>query len=210
VDEHPLVRELLREVIQREPDLMVCGEADDRNQALETAAIAKPHLAIVDLTLKNSTGLELIKDMRHRFPKVLTLVLSQHDETRHEERAVRAGARGFIRKQEATTQIMLAIRQVLGGEIYSSGRSAARAPSRPASSARAISSIPVDLLANRELQVFELIGAGRSTRQIAMALEIDVSTVETYRARVKKKLNLKDALDLLQHAIRWHIARAHN
>jgi DNA-binding NarL/FixJ family response regulator len=206
VDDHPLVRLSLREVIQRESDLVVCGEAEDREQALAAVAASNPHLAIIDLTLKSSDGMELIKDLRDRFPKVQILVLSMHDETLHAERAIRAGARGYITKQEATTKIMVAIRQVLNGDIYWSEKAAARVASRIATRSRAATGFSLDCLADRELQVFELIGAGRSTRQIAAALHIDVSTVETYRARIKDKLNLKDALDLLQYAIRWHVA----
>jgi DNA-binding NarL/FixJ family response regulator len=210
IDDHPLVRLSLREVIQREPDLVVSGEAEDRDQALEIVAACKPHLAIIDLTLKNSNGMELIKDLCDRFPKVQILVLSMHDETLHAERAIRAGARGYITKQEATTKIMVAIRQVMKGEIYWGEKAAARVASKIARVARPADSSSVDLLADRELQVFELIGAGRSTRQIAATLHIDVSTVETYRARIKEKLNLKDSLALLQYAIRWHIANAHS
>jgi DNA-binding NarL/FixJ family response regulator len=209
VDDHPLLRLSLREVIKREADLVVCGEAEDRQQALELVASTKPHLAIVDLTLKSSNGLDLIKDLRDRHPKVQILVLSMHDETLHAERAIRAGARGYITKQEATKKIMVAIRQVLNGEIYWSERAAARVASKIARANRPATSSSVDLLADRELQVFELIGAGQSTRQIAAALHVDVSTVETYRARIKVKLNLDDSLALLQFAIRWHIANAH-
>lgn len=208
VDDHPLVRLSLREVIKREPDLVVCGEAEDREQALELADSEKPHLAIVDLTLKTSNGMDLIKDLRARHPKVHILVLSMHDETLHAERAIRAGARGYITKQEATKKIMVAIRQVLNGEIYWSERAAARVASKIARGTKASSNSPEDLLADRELQVLELIGAGQSTRQIAAGLHIDVSTVETYRARIKEKLNLEDSLALLQFAIRWHIARS--
>jgi len=206
VDDHPLVRLSLREFIRRENDLEVCGEAEDREEALASVAATKPHLAIVDLTLKNSNGMELIKDLREQYPEVKILVLSMHDEILHAERAVRAGARGYITKQEATTNIMVAIRRVLGGEIYWSERAAARVASKIAGPAQTTSGFPVDCLTDRELQVFELIGAGRSTRQIAAALHIDVSTVETYRARIKEKLNLKDALAWLQYAIRWHVA----
>ena len=206
VDDHPLVRLSLREFIRRESDLEVCGEAEDREEALAAVAATKPHLAIIDLTLKNSNGMELIKDLRDRYPEVKILVLSMHDEILHAERAVRAGARGYITKQEATTKVMVAIRQVLSGEIYWSERAAARVASKIASPAKPETAFPVDCLTDRELQVFELIGAGRSTRQISAALHIDVSTVETYRARIKEKLNLKDALALLQYAIRWHVA----
>ena len=209
VDDHPLVRLSLREVIKREPDLIVCGEAEDRDQALELIESAKPHLAIVDLTLKSSNGMDLIKDIRDRHPKVQILVLSMHDETLHAERAIRAGARGYITKQEATKKIMVAIRQILGGDIYWSERAAAKVASKIARASKATTTSSVDLLADRELQVSELIGAGQSTRQIAATLHIDVSTVETYRARIKEKLNLEDSLALLQFAIRWHIANAH-
>ncbi len=208
VDDHPLVRESLKEVIHREHDLVVCGEAEDRAEALASIAAWDPHLAIIDLTLKNSHGLELIKDIRQRHPTVKCLVLSMHDETLHAERAVRAGARGYITKQEATTKIMFAIRQVLNGEIYWSEKAAANVASKIAGVAGTARSAPTDLLTDREMQVFELIGQGRSTRQIATALWIDVSTVETYRSRIKEKLNLKDGLELIQHAIRWSYSQA--
>ncbi|HZQ45844.1 MAG TPA: response regulator transcription factor [Verrucomicrobiae bacterium] len=208
VDDHPLVRLSLREFIRREKDLEVCGEAEDKEQALAAAAATKPHLAIIDLTLKSSNGMELIKDLRERHPEVQILVLSMHDETIHAERAIRAGARGYITKQEATTKVMVAIRQILSGEIYWSERAAARIASKIAGPAGGVAESPVDCLTDRELQVFEMIGSGRSTRQIAAALHIDVSTVETYRARIKDKLNLKDSLALLQYAIRWQIGNA--
>lgn len=208
VDDHPLVRLSLREFIRREKDLEVCGEAEDREQALAAAEATKPHLAIIDLTLKSSNGMELIKDLRERHPDIHILVLSMHDETIHAERAIRAGARGYITKQEATTKVMVAIRQILNGEIYWSERAAARVASKIAGPARGIADSPVDCLTDRELQVFEMIGAGKSTRQISASLHIDISTVETYRARIKEKLNLKDSLALLQFAIRWQIGNA--
>lgn len=208
VDDHPLVRLSLREFIRREKDLEVCGEAEDREQALAAAEATKPHLAIIDLTLKSSNGMELIKDMRDRHPDVQILVLSMHDETIHAERAIRAGARGYITKQEATTRVMVAIRQIMNGEIYWSERAAARVASKIAGPARGVAESPVDCLTDRELQVFEMIGSGKSTRQISASLHIDVSTVETYRARIKEKLNLKDSLALLQYAIRWQISNA--
>src|SRR5271155_897348 len=132
VDDHPLVRLSLREVLKREPNLVVCGEAEDREQALELVASTRPHLAVVDLTLKSSSGLDLIKDLQERFPKVQVLVLSMHDETLHAERAIRAGARGYITKQEAAKKIMVAIHQVLSGEIYWSERAAAKVASKVA------------------------------------------------------------------------------
>ena len=182
---------------------MVCGEAEDREQALELATTFEAHLAIVDLTLRNSHGLELIKDLGNRCPKIKILVLSMQDEALYAERVIRAGARGFITKQEAPGKILLAIRQVLNGEIYWSEKAAARVASKIARSPRTSAVFLVEGLTDREVQVFELIGAGQSTRQIAAGLYINTSTVETYRARIKVKLNLKNAVELLQCAIRW-------
>lgn len=201
VDDHPLVRESLKKIIQGEPDLVVCGEAEDREQALEIVSATGPRLVIVDLTLKNSHGLELVKDLRERFPEVQSLVLSMHDEMIHAERAIRAGARGYITKYEAPARILQAIRKILGGEIYWSEKAAARVASRIARAAPTTTKF--DLLTDRELQVFQLIGSGQSTRQIAATLHIDVSTVETYRARIKEKLNIDSGLDLVRHAINW-------
>src|SRR5579862_5508274 len=150
VDDHPLVRHSLREFIKRESDMEVCGEAEDREEALAAAAATRPHLAIIDLTLKNSNGMELIKDLRERHPEVKILVLSMHDETIHAERAIRAGARGYITKQEATTKVMVAIRQILNGEIYWSERAAARVASKIASPAKPEAAFPVDCLTDRE------------------------------------------------------------
>jgi DNA-binding NarL/FixJ family response regulator len=203
VDDHPLVRESLKLIIQREPDLMVCGEAEDRELALELAAAAEPHLALVDLTLNNSHGLELIKDFGNRWPKMKILVLSMQDEALYAERVIRAGARGYITKNEAPGKILLAIRKILAGEIYWSEKAAARVASKVARSSRSSSNFSVEGLTDREVQVFELLGAGQSTQQIADTLHINASTVETYRARIKEKLHLKNALELLQCAIRW-------
>jgi DNA-binding NarL/FixJ family response regulator len=203
VDDHPMVRERLAEVIQRESDLVVCGEAEERLRALEIIAATQPHLAIVDLTLKHSHGMELIKDIRSRYPNLVILVVSMHDELLHAERVIRAGARGFITKQEATKKIMLAIRTVLNGDTYLSEKMAAQIAAGAVGDSRAKPGLPVAKLSDRELLVFEKIGQGQSTRQIADELHLDMRTIETYRARIKEKLNLKDANDLLQYAIRW-------
>jgi len=203
VDDHPMVRERLTEVILREPDLTVCGEAEDRFRALKLITATRPHLAIVDLTLRGSHGMELIKDIRSQYPDLAILVVSMHDEMLHAERVIRAGARGYITKQEATRKIMLAIRTVLNGNVYLSEKMAAQIAATAIGGARAKPSLPMDKLSDRELLVFEMIGQGRSTRQIADELHLDMRTIETYRARIKEKLNLKDANDLLQHAIRW-------
>lgn len=204
VDDHPLMREGIAEVLRREPDLEICGEADDRAQALSVIKSSNPDLVIVDLALKNSHGMELIKDLVALCPQVRTLVVSMHDEFVNAERAIRAGASGYITKQEATTKILQAVRCVLAGEIYLSERAALQIATKAAGRARSGSGLTVDGLTDRELQVFELVGRGWSTRQIARQLKLDVSTIETYRARIKEKLNLRDSLELLQTAIRWN------
>jgi DNA-binding NarL/FixJ family response regulator len=203
VDDHPMVRERLAAAIHEQSDLVVCGEAEDRFTALELIEKTDPHLAIVDLTLKQSHGLELIKDIRSRFPDLAILVVSMHDELLHAERVIRAGARGYITKQEATDKIMLAIRTVLGGDVYLSEKMAARIASGAIGSRRSANTLPVARLSDRELRVFEMLGQGHNTRQIADDLHLDMRTIETYRARIKEKLDLKDANELLQYAIRW-------
>jgi DNA-binding NarL/FixJ family response regulator len=202
VDDHPMVRERLSEIINHEKDLMVCAEAEDRAGAIQAIGQSRPDLAIVDLALKNSNGLELIKDVRARWPKLLVLVVSMHEESLYAERVMRAGARGYITKQEATRNILVAIRRVLSGEIYLSGKTASAVISHLTSKSGAGGSI-TDQLTDRELQVFELTGSGQSTREIADHLHIDVKTVETYRIRIKEKLGIRASSELLQLAIRW-------
>lgn len=205
VEDHPVVRESLKRIIQQEASLSVCGEADDCQQALAVIETTKPHLVILDLTLRDSHGLELIKNLRDQHPKVLSLVFSMHEEILHAERAIRAGARGYITKQESPAKILLAIRQVLNGEIYWSEKAAARIASQIALRSRPSDDFSIELLTDRELQVFELMGLGQSTREIANSLHIDASTVDTYAARIKEKLNLKSRLELLQYAIRFQM-----
>jgi DNA-binding NarL/FixJ family response regulator len=203
VDDHPMVRERLADVINREADLMVSGEAEDRHGAIEAILAQPPDLVIVDLKLKNSDGLELIKDIRARWPKMRMLVVSMHDESLYAERVIRAGASGYITKQEATRKILLAIRRVLTGSIYLNEKIASRLISRLMTNADQATASPAESLADREFQVFELIGRGLNTHDIAHQLHIAVKTVETYRARIKQKLSLKDASELLQLAIGW-------
>ncbi len=198
-----MIRERLSEVIQREHDLTVCGEAEDCRTALLEVEKLKPDLVIVDLTLKNSHGMDLIKDLRIRYPELRILVVSMHDESLHAERVVRAGARGYITKQEATRKVLLAIRTVLKGEIYLSDQAALRLASKVVGHSRSHAGNSIDLLTDRELRVFELIGQGQGTRQIAEAMRLHMPTIETYRARIKEKLHLRDADELRQHAIRW-------
>jgi DNA-binding NarL/FixJ family response regulator len=204
VDDHPMVRERLADVVRSEPDLEVCGEAEDTSSALEVAERTSPDLVIVDLSLRNSHGLDLIKDLRVRWPPIAILVVSMHEESLHAERVLRAGALGYITKQEATKNILIAIRTVLGGDIYLSSKVAREVAIKVAGSGPANPRQLLDRLSDRELRVFELIGRGQSTRQIAQALKLGVPTIETYRARIKDKLRLKNSRQLLQHAILWN------
>ncbi|HVV73133.1 MAG TPA: response regulator transcription factor, partial [Verrucomicrobiae bacterium] len=207
VDDHPIVREGLAESINRENDLHVCAQAEDHLEALKAIEVSKPDLVVIDLMLKSSSGLELIKDVHARWPRVLLLVVSMHDETLYAERVLRAGAQGYITKQEAPRDILLAIRRILAGGIYLNERTSsavlARLGSKPSGPGGGIS----EVLADRELQVFELTGMGLSTREIAAQLHIDMKTVDTYRARIREKLNLKTSSELLQLAIRWNKSR---
>jgi DNA-binding NarL/FixJ family response regulator len=203
VDDHPLVRERLAEILNREPDLTVCGEAEDRYGAVAAVSAKRPDLVIVDLTLKNSDGLELIKDIRARWPKVRMLVVSMHDESLYAERVIRADALGYITKQEATRKILLAVRRVLAGNIYLKEGIATHIVSRLTAHSGPVAATPAERLADRELQVFDLTGRGLSTGEIAERLHIAVKTVETYRARIREKLKLKHSGELLQWAISW-------
>jgi DNA-binding NarL/FixJ family response regulator len=206
VDDHPMIREHLHALIARETDLIVCGEAGDAPTALEQIPALRPDLVIMDITLKSSHGLELLKHLKTQLPALPVLVLSMHDESLYAERMLRAGAMGYITKQEATRNILSAIRKVLAGEVYVSERMSARMMRNlvgsPPGPARAI-----DTLSDRELEVFQMIGQGLGTRRIAEELKVGVKTVESYRARLKEKLRLTDGDELLQHAIEW--ARNH-
>jgi DNA-binding NarL/FixJ family response regulator len=207
VDDHPLVRRALRQAIEREGDLQVCGEAEDRGEALEVLEASSADMAIVDLSLKTSDGLELVKDIRRKHPHVLTLVLSMHNESVHAVRAIRAGANGYICKQESANEVMSAVRKVLRGEIYWPEKAAAEAVNRMAGKGFIQNGEVVGRLSERELQVFELIGTGSTPAQIAEIMDVEVSTVDTYRSRIKDKLNLKGAAELRHEAIRWNVAK---
>jgi DNA-binding NarL/FixJ family response regulator len=203
VDDHPLVREHLTALIQREADLEVCGEAADAPTALELISRQSPDLVILDISLKQSNGLELIKDLKQRWPKLPVLVLSMHDEMLYAERSLRAGALGYITKEEATVNVLSAVRKVLGGEVYLSERMAGRVMKRMVSRAKDELGSPLEVLTDRELEVFQMLGRGMGTRQIAEELRLGIKTVESCRARIKEKLQLQDGNQLLQHAIQW-------
>ncbi len=187
--------------------MAVCGEAEDRGEALALISASSPHLAIVDLSLKTSDGLELVKDIRRQHHEVVSLVLSMHNESFHALRSVRAGANGYISKQEPLQEVMKAIRKVLAGHIYWPERVAAETVNRLASKGFIANGELAGRLSERELQVFELIGIGSTPAQIAAIMDVEVTTVDTYRSRIKEKLSLKGAKELRSEAIRWNIAK---
>jgi DNA-binding NarL/FixJ family response regulator len=203
IDDHPIVRERLAHLIGNEADLAVCGEADDTPLAMDLIVATQPELVITDLSLKHSHGLGFIKDLHARYPNLKVLVFSAYDELLYAERAVRAGARGFIHKRETTKELLRAVRDVLSGQIYLSEEVAAAAVRRFFGRSSVKPGSPLEQLSDRELEVLQLIGQGRSTRQIATALHIDVKTIETYRSRIKIKLKLSNSTELPQHAQRW-------
>lgn len=207
VDDHPLVRRALRHSIDGEEDMMVCGEAEDRGEALDLIPKAQPELAIVDLTLKTSDGLELVKDIRQKHPKVVTIVLSMHNESLYALRSIRAGANGYISKQEAPQEVLQAIRKVLAGHIRWPEKVATETVNRLASNGFLRNGELTGKLSERELQVFELMGAGSTPAQIAAIMDVEVTTVDTYRSRIKEKLGLKGARELRHEAIRCNIAK---
>ena len=203
VDDHPVVRRGLRMLIDDEPDLFVCGEASDANEAIRVLDAKKPDLVIVDLSLKESSGLELIKRIKSRNAAAKMLVSSMFDESLYAERVLNAGALGYVSKQEAMEKVIEAIRCVLSGRVYLSAAMSDRMLHRLARDHQATQRSPVETLSDRELEVFEMIGRGRTTAEIAGQLHLSVKTVETHREKVKAKLGLKTAAELYQHAVRW-------
>jgi DNA-binding NarL/FixJ family response regulator len=203
VDDHPIVRRGLSQLINQEPDLIVCGEAENAASALDFLKKSRPDLAIVDISLQGVDGIELIKTIKARYEGPPVLVVSMHDESLFAERALRVGARGYIMKQEAIEKMMEAIRKVLKGEIYVSEKVSARIVRRFIHGKEEGADSPIEILSDRELEVFQLIGQGHATRQIAEELHVSVKTVESYRANIKEKLNLKNAAELVKHAVHW-------
>jgi DNA-binding NarL/FixJ family response regulator len=204
VDDHPLVREWLTNLIHQQPDLSVCGEAETESQALQAIAKIKPDVAIVDISLKVGSGIGLIKNIRAVRPPVAVIVLSMHDESLYAERAIRAGARGYIMKRETAKRVIAAIRQVLEGKLYLSDRLTDLFAERFLDGGASAITPPIDKLSDRELEVFQLLGQGYETRQIAGSLNISMKTVQAFCARIKEKLKLASATELLREAIRWH------
>lgn len=198
-----MFREHLGGLINRELGMSVCGEADNIRDAMRLIHETQPDIAIVDITLRGSSGLELLKDIRSQSLDLNVLVLSMHDEDLYAERALRAGARGYVTKNEASTEVVKAIRCVMNNEVYASKKMTAKLLNRMTQKSIPVEIAAIDTLADRELEVFQLLGRGRNTREIAETLNLGESTVETYRARIKEKLNLRSAAELYLRAGEW-------
>jgi DNA-binding NarL/FixJ family response regulator len=205
VDDHPIIRQGLALMLNREADLVVCGEAEDATGAMLVMASARPDVLIVDISLNGPDGLDLLKNIRTTHPALPVLILSMHDESIYAERALRAGANGYIMKQEATEKVLVAIRRILNGEIYVSERIANKMLKHYITGSSSLKNSSISDLSDRELEVFRLIGEGHGTRQIAEELHLSIKTVESYQAHIKEKLSLRSARELMQHAIQWNM-----
>ena len=203
VDDHPVVRDGLTTIINHERDLNVCGEADDAYEALKAAAELKPDIVVVDISLKNSDGIELTKTIKSKYPKLPVVVLSVHDESVYAERALIAGAKAYLMKDAVSENIVKAIRTVLSGEIYVSNTISKKFLHKIAGDKVDTNKTTIEKLSDREFEVFRLIGEGYKPSQIAKKLHLSVKTIETYRGRLKEKLNLNSAIEILQYAIKW-------
>jgi DNA-binding NarL/FixJ family response regulator len=203
VDDHPLVREWLGNLINQQPDLKVCGEGGTASDGIKLIAAAKPHVAIVDPFMRGVSGIELIKNIKANCPEVAVIVLSVHDELFYIERALRAGAWGYIMKRDATENVLQAIRCVLEGKLYLSADIAAMMAQKFAEGKPPATSSPGELLSRRELEVFQWLGRGRGTRQIAEEMHVSFRTVQSFCARIKEKLKVSNANELLREAVRW-------
>ena len=206
IDDHPLVREGLVNLINSQRDLVVCGEAEDSAGAMTGIAKTRPDVALVDISLKNESGLELVKNLESQFPLVALIVLSMHDEALYAERALRAGARGYVMKRESTKSVLASIRRVMEGGVYVSEKVVNSMARRFSLSPKRVESSPVERLSDRELEIFRLLGQGRTTAQIAEDLHLSLKTVQAYCARAKEKFGVTSLGELLRAAIRWEDA----
>jgi len=207
VDDHPLVREWLTNLINHQPDLRVCGESETAPEAFAAIGAVQPDVAIVDISLKNSSGIELIKSLKESHPAVAVLVLSMHEESHFAGRALRAGARGYVMKRETTRKVVEAIRRILEGKLYVSESLAGVLAAHFIDEKKGAGRSPIEQLSDRELEVFDMLGCGLGTRQIGEMLGISLKTVQAYCARMKDKLNLGSGTELLREAIRWNDSR---
>ena len=206
VDDHPIMRRGLAQLIDQQDDMMICGEADDATVAVSLIEDVVPDLVVADISLKGSDGLELVKHLRTRHPSLRMLVLSMYDESLYAERAIRAGAHGYIMKEAATENFLTALRRVLQGEIYLNPVIASRIVRDVIHGSHDIPKSPIDKLSDRELEVFRWIGRGRSAREIALELHLSVKTIETHVSHIKEKLALRNYRELTQRAVRWLLA----
>ena len=207
VDDHPIVRQGLRRVMENEEDLEVCGEAETARDARAAIKEQAPDVIIADISLKQGDGIELVRDVRAHHPQLPILVLSMHDETIYAERMLSAGANGYIMKQAASEQFLVSLRRVLDGGIYVSEAIGNNMIQKFASGGNYTSANPIDRLSNRELQILHMIGKGMSTRETAHSLNLSVKTVESHRQRIKRKLNLTTGTQLVQYAVNWFTGR---
>jgi DNA-binding NarL/FixJ family response regulator len=206
VDDHPIVRQGLKELIERDKDILVCGDAGDTKGAIRVIAKHEPDLALVDISLNGtSSGIDLIRAIRDRFPAIKTLVLSMHDELTFAERAIRAGAGGYIMKKEATRNIIQAIRKVMQGGIYLSEEMSGRIINKLLHANPDAVDMTIEKLSNKQLDVFQLIGKGFKTGEIAKKLNISANTVESHRRHIKEKLGLNNSAELTHHAVQWSL-----
>ena len=205
VDDHPIVRQGLGLLIDREPDLSVCGEAEGAHSAFHAITTLRPDLVVLDISLSGPDGLDILKEIRSKSGGLPVLILSMHDETIYAERALRAGANGYIMKQEATEKVLVAIRRILQGDVYLSERLTNTLLHHFAHGTLSSKNSPIVGLTDRELEIFRLIGEGHSTRQIANELHLSVKTIESHQAHIKEKLSLRNARELVQHAIEWTV-----
>ncbi|MGH7951263.1 MAG: response regulator transcription factor [Limisphaerales bacterium] len=204
VDDHTMFREGMRQLIEREPDLTVCGDAADATEALEEIRKLKPDLVIADISLSGATGIDLIKNIKSEFEDLPVLVVSMHEESLYAERALRAGAMGYVMKQEPAKTVKSAIRKVLGGDIHLSDKMSAAMLSKFMRGGQAAEpASPIEKLSDRELEVFRMLGEGKVTRQIAEELDLTIATINSFRNRIKEKLGLKNSTELMLHAIQW-------
>lgn len=205
VDDHPLVREGLANLINQQSDVTVCGEAEDSASAMSGIQALQPDVILVDISLKNESGLELVKTLKNQYPDLAVIVISMHDEALYAERALHAGARGYVMKRETTKNVLTAIRRVLEGDVYVSDR-VVNSMAKRMSSRKTAAAEPVERLSDRELEIFRLLGQGRTPSQIVEDLRLSLKTVQAYCARAKEKFGVTSLTELLRAAIRWEDA----
>ncbi len=203
VDDHAMFREGLRQLIDREPDLAVCGDAAEADEALEGISKLKPDLVIVDISLSGTSGIDLIKAIKSEYEDLPVLVVSMHDESLYAERALRAGAMGYVMKQEPAKTVKAAVRKVLGGDMHLSERMSSSVIAKFMRGTDALPPSPLEKLSDRELEVFRMLGLGKGVRQIADEMNVSIPTINSFRNRIKEKLQLKSSTEVMLHAIHW-------